>query len=1079
MSDRPGVHRELIPPNPRGTTEERAHGPVGFTITSPHVSWLELHRRRDGTVRYYLGASIPWELNLTFAALQGSFPGLHLGPDEPCPIDPLHGTAGLLLRGIPGEPSHFWPIRRAKEDDRAGTLVRTLAAREVREHELILQVLFRRVPYWESGYFSAHYDTFLTEGAKNVDRNLVSWMHARKSEPAYHVEVRASILGPHPEYPWGALHSWLGSWTTARGTPWRSFASVKDRHRDRFFSALRDHDITGFHSPRSRRDVSGSELAAVIPIPWRDHHVEVSYAGAPTGRIPVELSARPGGSEPVIGSVSGSPVRLPPDWNHFAILGRTQTGKSSFALNLALQLLAKQPAAHVVVLEPTGTLIQALVARIDPNHAMPAVEVEPARPTFDEDSNTMVLVPVNPLVLPAGRDLGPAEMERQREVVIGGILQAFRCAWGPESIGGRAEFVIRAVLQGLLGVERSNLVDAYYLLSDKKALARFVRSLPPGPLRPFLETHLPKLDYSITISSLDKLGKIATNPLLRVALCQRAAPISFDHLLENRLLLLNLSKGALGADGANFLGAIYLSQLWGALQRVGTPDRPVVLIVDEAQNYPIPVLSEMLSEGRKFGLHVVLVTQYLDRVAEGLRTALLGNVDTWAFFPLGAEDSGPAWRIANGQRHGWTPQDFVEGLRPRQFALVRTGTLLKVDSVVLTPPSPHAQELAELVRASSRRYAQPEDSKASSWLADQDGVEGALWILARGPRTREELAAATSLPPEALDAALMYSATAGDVVRDGAGGHYHLTSRGSVHLRALQGRANEGEEHVETLTELAMFLERRGIVLSIPRQVAGVLMPDAQFRYADTVYNVEVECSTIAKAAEQIVRNVRKAREVGNRVLIALPDSTGVQRVLAVLDRAFPGLRLWADGVGVVWRGEDSMFHPHRDHGTQVWRFLEGESTSGFETPEVDDGAVAKTPADQVVDTDPLVRQARSIVRDLIDAQKTEATIDELRDRLPVDARDGVTDQRLGMVLAMLGLPCRRVKERGVRFRVYNLVGTMLHEGPDEVREGDPTAGPDAIRRRPEPDSESGSRAPDFSSEGPTRDLTTRRGPSD
>jgi len=63
------------------------------------------------------------------------------------------------------------------------------------------------------------------------------------------------------------------------------------------------------------------------------------------------------------------------------------------------------------------------------------------------------------------------------------------------------------------------------------------------------------------MSTLDKVGKIATNPLLRVALCQRSHAVSFDQLLKHRLLLLNLSKAALGADGANFLGAIYLTQL--------------------------------------------------------------------------------------------------------------------------------------------------------------------------------------------------------------------------------------------------------------------------------------------------------------------------------------------------------------------------------------------------------------------------------------------------------------------------------------------------------------------------------------
>jgi hypothetical protein len=1020
------VHRELILPNPTGSASERPHGPSGIAISSPHVSWLELHRRRDGTIRYYLGASTPWDLSLTFSALQGSIPGVSLGVDAPCPIDPLYASAGLLLRAYPRERSHYWPIRRAKDDDRAGMLVRTLAAREIRGHELVLQLLFRRTRYWEFGFLSSSYDTFLAEKGGTADKAVLSMMHARKSEPPYHAEIRAGILGPRPEYSYGALHSWIGSWTSVRGNPWWSLEHARERERGRFFAAMRDHDLTRFRARKSRRNVSAAELASVLPIPWRDHHPEVSYAGAPRGRVPLDLSAEAAGrGEVVVGAAGSSPVRLPEKWNHLAILGRTQTGKSSFALNLVLQVLEKHPGANVVVMEPTGELIRSIVHRIDAKHAMPAVEVDPAHPTFDRDGTAMVAVPINPLASPTDASADPIERERRQEVVVGGILQAFRCAWGPESIGGRAEFVLRAVLQGLLSSERSNLVDAYYLLSDKKALARFVRDMPSGPLRPFLENHLPRMDYSITISSLDKLGKIATNPLLRVALCQRS-PAPFDRLLENRLLLLNLSKGALGADGANFLGAIYLSQLWGAVQRVGRPEKPLFLVVDEAQNYPIPVLAEMLSEGRKFGLHVVLVTQYLDRVAVGLRTALLGNVDTWAFFPLGAEDSGTAWRIANGQRHGWTPQDFVEGLTPRQFALVRSGTLLKIDAVPVRPPSAASNELAELVRSSSRRYARSEDSKASSWLVGQEEVEGVAQSLAKGPRTREELAEATPLPPEALEAALARSTGVGDVVRDASDGKFHLTARGSVHLRALQGRRNEGEEHVETLTEFAMFLEARGISLSVPKQVAGVLMPDGQFQWGDAIYNVEVESSTLTKASDQVVRNVKKARSAAHRVLIVLPDRSCVQRTLAVLEAAFPGLRLWTDGVGVVWKEGRATFRPFQATRSEPWPFLD---VGGVHEPISADAFVSSGPS-VVSDTDPLVAHLRRTIQGWVSTGKIEVTSSELISSLPSSERSQCSDERVGRALRVLGIDSRRVKSNGTRYRVYALTGKDPMRGP-------------------------------------------------
>ncbi|EQD69342.1 hypothetical protein B1B_05392, partial [mine drainage metagenome] len=134
---------------------------------------------------------------------------------------------------------------------------------------------------------------------------------------------------------------------------------------------------------------------------------------------------------------------------------------------------------------------------------------------------------------------------------------------------------------------------------------------------------------------MNKVGKIATNPMLSRALCQRLHPVTFEELLQRRLVLLNLAKGQLGSEEARFLGAIYLTQLWAALQRSGSKDHPVYLVLDEFQNYTIPILSDMLSEGAKFGLHVVAVTQYLHQVPPEVRSALQGNVSAWMFLALG------------------------------------------------------------------------------------------------------------------------------------------------------------------------------------------------------------------------------------------------------------------------------------------------------------------------------------------------------------------------------------------------------------------------------------------------------------
>jgi len=1041
------VHRELLLPTPTDKPPEMP--PLVWTSLAPF--WLEIHRTPSGRVRYALGSPSGPDLESMMIYLENTRHRVAAGPSIACPAaELLH--RGLFARAVAVQRHHHLPLRVPSDADAAGFLLRTLGSSTLQGHDVILQLLFQRATVWESGLFSPRY----AASAERQGRALRGEMDARRGEPAYHVELRAHLHGPQPDQALIALGAWLEQWTTLGGIPWRTWSLVPRKQEQPFHAAFATHDLDRFSNRKARRDVSATELGHLLSIPWAAYHPECSYAGAPSGlprpdlvvrsspapRVSSSLPAKPPDSRLVVGVNGAHQVGLPREWNHAALIGRTQSGKSTLALNLILQVLAKKPDATVVVMEPTGTLVEGIVSRLPVNLASETVEIDPAHAAFDEGERKMVSVPLNLLQQPEEARDSDTERERWAEAQASGLLSAIRNAWGEESIGGRAELVLRALVQGLSRVPGSNLVDAYHLLSSKTALQRFIRTAPPGPLRDFLERHLPRLDYQFTMSSLDKVGKIATNPLLRIALCQRSHSVSFDRLLRHRLLLLNLSKAALGAEGANFLGAVYLTQLWAALQRSGDPDRPVYLVLDEVHNYAVPALADMLSEGAKFGLHVVAATQFLHRVPPRIRAALLGNVDAWLLFSLGVEDMDDAWRIVNGETHGWTPQDLVDGLRPHEVALAVSGGLLKLGTLPSSPADPTAGDLQAMVGRSSRRYAQPEDSEASPWLVGQEEVEGVAAGLSKGPKTREELALATALSPDRLDGALALATASGDVERSAADGGFTLTSRGSVHLEALQARRNEGELHVETLTEFAVFLQARGIALSVPQQVAGILTPDGQFQWGAHTYNVEVECSTLSKASGQVVRNVKKGRAAGHRILIVLPDREMVPRALAVVQEAFPGLGLWKDGVGLVWKQGRAAFRAQRVPGTPAWPFLDSEG--GADAPDA-----GTHPVGPRFETDPLPSFLRSAIRDLVAAGKTEATSRELLASLSPSERAQRTDEQVGIALSTMGLKRRRVRTGYGRVRVYDLISVAAPgAGRQEPTVVGPVLGP-AVETRP------------------------------
>ncbi len=1033
------VHRELLLPTP---TKDPPDIPP-LVWASPTPFWLEIHRETAGRVRYSLGSNSVSDLEAMIACLESTRPRLTGGAPIECSAATLV-PEGVFARAVPVQKHHHLPIQIQPKVDSASFLLRTLGSRSLRDHDVLLQLLFRRLRGWESTFFSPLYDTV----AQRQHHPLRFAMHARRAEAAYHVELRAHVTGPEPEEGLTALGAWLGQWTTTGGVPWRRWKVIRSKAEWGFHAALANHDLRRFSSRKARRNVSGTELAHLLSIPWVAHHPECTYAGAPRGQPGPELVLRPSASpdsraaERLLVGVSGSRrVALPREWNHVAILGRTQSGKSTLALNLVLQTLRKHPNSTVVVIEPTGTLVDGIVSRLPREIASETVEIDPAHATFQQGDATMVSVPLSLLRPPEGAEGDASSRDRWSEALAGDLLSAIRSAWGEESIGGRAELVLRSLVQGLALTPGSNLVDAYHILTSKPALQRFVKSAPPGPLRDFLEHHLPRLDYTFTMSSLDKVGKIATNSLLRIALCQRGNAVSFDRLLGHRLLLLNLSKSALGADGANFLGAIYLTQLWAAVQRSGRPDRPVYLVLDEVHNYAVPALADMLSEGAKFGLHVVAITQYLHRVPPRIRAALLGNVDAWLLFSLGTEDMDDAWKIVNGESHGWLPQDLVDGLRPYEVAMAVSGDLLKLGTRPSPPPDPQASNLKELVATSSRRYAQPEDSEASPWLVGQETVEGLLKALSTQPRTREELAVDTALLRSRLDGVIAWSVAARDVEKDAADGKFRLTRRGSFHLQALEARRNEGENHCAILADTATILDAAGIPIRIVPQAGGYLLPDAEFEWRGRTYSVEVESTTLTSRFDQVVRNIRKAFSSHRRCLVVVEDRESAELFERTLAKGLPEAELWAD-LGLAWRVGIVSMIPYVGGPRKPWGFLTGgvDEEDDQEAVGADEETLRARAIVSAAD-DPLATDLTRVydcAERLRTTGNTEVTATDFKELTESDNGNSLSLRRLGMALSSLGVRSQRVMREGVQVRVYDLRTLLQGAGPRRAYPGDP-----------------------------------------
>jgi len=150
---------------------------------------------------------------------------------------------------------------------------------------------------------------------------------------------------------------------------------------------------------------------------------------------------------------------------------------------------------------------------------------------------------------------------------------------------------------------------------------------------------------------------------------------------------------------------VFLTSVWLSLLK--SPGREVYLILDEFHNFASPSLVEMLSEGRKFGLRLIMATQYVGQVPEYLWDSVEGNALNFVSFAVG-KDTAEALSRATGMDPG-----VLMNLERHEFIAFSHGYAVHGRS--LPPPSPR-RDLGEVI-ALMEKYAIKEDNSVEPLLA--------------------------------------------------------------------------------------------------------------------------------------------------------------------------------------------------------------------------------------------------------------------------------------------------------------------------------------------------------------------------
>ena len=317
---------------------------------------------------------------------------------------------------------------------------------------------------------------------------------------------------------------------------------------------------------------------------------------------------------------------------HIYIIGKTGVGKSTLLETMAIQDIRN--GEGLIFLDPHGSSADLLLQFIPQERIADTIYFAP----FDADY---------PIAFNIMEDIG----YDKRHLVVSSLLSAFKKIWGAESFSSRMEHILSNTLLALLEYPNTTLLDINRMYAIPEFRRQVVARITDPQVRSFwideFNRYTDRFAAEATPAIQNKIGQFTSNPLIRNIIGQPKSAFDFRSVMDQRkILLINLSKGRIGEGNASLLGILFSTKVYiAALSRAEVTREemsilpPVHLFVDEFQSFASETFADILSEARKYKLHLVLAHQYVEQMPEEVRSAVFGNVGTTVSFRVGPLDA--------------------------------------------------------------------------------------------------------------------------------------------------------------------------------------------------------------------------------------------------------------------------------------------------------------------------------------------------------------------------------------------------------------------------------------------------------
>ena len=319
---------------------------------------------------------------------------------------------------------------------------------------------------------------------------------------------------------------------------------------------------------------------------------------------------------------------------HMYVIGASGMGKSVFLKNIAYQDMVE--GKGFCFIDPHGDVTEELLSMVPEDRIDDVIYFDPSDMEF-----------------PIGMNMLEAKTPEEKDFIVQEGINMLYSLYDPGHtgiFGPRGEQMFRnAALLLMSDPKGATFLDIPSPFINKDLVVDKLKYVTDRDLFDYWTKEFPASQKSNDAGEVitwfaSKWSPFKQNTMMKRVLGQIKSGFNIREIMDQqKILLVNLSKGKLGELNSKLLGMIFVMKFQtAAMSRVDTPEhdrKAFCLFVDEFQNFSTESFESILSEARKFRLNLIVANQFMTQLTDKIREGVLGNVGTIVAGRVGVTDA--------------------------------------------------------------------------------------------------------------------------------------------------------------------------------------------------------------------------------------------------------------------------------------------------------------------------------------------------------------------------------------------------------------------------------------------------------